>query len=76
MPVFTPLPAASGAHTRTGATVRELARTPAGWRLTVSSAHAPEVVEADTVIPAVPARPASPLLTDVAADAAALAEIK
>ncbi len=32
---------ASGATIRTGSTVRELARTPTGWRLTVGSAAAP-----------------------------------
>jgi oxygen-dependent protoporphyrinogen oxidase len=71
------LAGASGATVRAGAMVRELARTPDGWRLTVGSAHAPETVEADAVILAVPARPASRLLTAVAGDAAAaLAGIK
>jgi oxygen-dependent protoporphyrinogen oxidase len=56
---------------------RELARTPSGWRLTVGSAHAPEAVEADAVILAVPATPASRLLArEAAAAGAALAEIK
>jgi protoporphyrinogen/coproporphyrinogen III oxidase len=57
--------------------VRELARTGTGWRLTVGSAHAPEQLDADAVIIAVPGRPASRLLagvTDVAA--AALGEIR
>jgi oxygen-dependent protoporphyrinogen oxidase len=63
--------AASGADVRTRAMVREIARTPRGWRLTVGSAHAPERVDADAVIVAVPARPASRLLADVAAPAAA-----
>jgi protoporphyrinogen/coproporphyrinogen III oxidase len=77
------LPAAlagrSGATVRTSAMVRELARTPEGWRLTVGSAHAPEALSADAVIIAVPARPASRLLAQVAdgqAAATALAEIK
>jgi protoporphyrinogen/coproporphyrinogen III oxidase len=71
------LAAASAAMVRTSAMVRELARTPAGWRLTVGSAHAPEQVEADAVILAVPATPASRLLADAApAAAAALGEIK
>jgi protoporphyrinogen/coproporphyrinogen III oxidase len=71
------LAAASGATIRTGAMVRALTRTPDGWRLTVGSAHAPEAVEADAVILAVPARPASRLLAGVAGEAAAaLAEIK
>jgi protoporphyrinogen/coproporphyrinogen III oxidase len=77
------LAAASGAVVRTGAMVRELARTPAGWRLTVGSAHAPEWLDADAVIIAVPATPASRLLAGAASGAptasragAALAEIK
>ena len=68
---------ASGAVIRTSAMVRELARTPAGWRLTVGSADAPERLDADAVIIAVPGRPASRLLTGVAAAAAlALGEIR
>jgi oxygen-dependent protoporphyrinogen oxidase len=84
--------AASGATIRTGAMTRELAmRVPgdreggmgrraggAGWRLTVGSAHAPWRLDADAVILAVPARPASRLLAGVpeaAAAAAALGEI-
>ena len=71
------LAAAADAVVRTGAMVREMARTPAGWRLTVGSAHAPEQLEADAVILAVPAIPASRLLAEVApAAAAALGEIK
>jgi protoporphyrinogen/coproporphyrinogen III oxidase len=77
------LAAGSGAVVRTSAMVRELIRTRAGWRLTVGSAHAPEWLEADAVIIAVPATPASRLLAVAAADAAAagraaaaLAEIK
>ncbi len=73
------LAARSGATVRTSAMVRELARTPAGWRLTVGSAHAPEALHADAVILAVPARPASRLVAQVAggeAAATALAEIK
>jgi protoporphyrinogen/coproporphyrinogen III oxidase len=91
-PVFTTLsgglgslPAAlakgSGAVIRTGAMVRELTRTAGGWRLTVGSAHAPEWLDADAVIIAVPATPASRLLAGAAHGAAgraasALAEIK
>jgi protoporphyrinogen/coproporphyrinogen III oxidase len=87
-PVFTTLTAglgtlppaladASGAVVRTKAMVRELTRTPAGWRLTVGSAHAPEALDADAVIVAVPGIPASRLLADVVpAAAAALGEIK
>jgi protoporphyrinogen/coproporphyrinogen III oxidase len=63
--------AASGAAVRTGAMVRELARTPSGWRLTVGSAHAAIHLDADAVVLALPARPASRLLAGVpeAADA-------
>jgi protoporphyrinogen/coproporphyrinogen III oxidase len=77
------LAARSGAVVRTSAMVRELTRTPVGWRLTVGSAHAPEWVDADAVIIAVPATPASRLLNSAAGGAAtasraavALAEIK
>jgi oxygen-dependent protoporphyrinogen oxidase len=71
------LAAGSGAHVHTGAMVRELARTATGWRLTVGSAHAPEWIEADAVIMAVPAIPAGRLLADVSAPAAAaLGEIR
>lgn len=58
--------AASRAHVRTGVMVRELARTPGGWRLTAGSAHAPEYIDADAVVLAVPARPAGRLLTGLA----------
>jgi protoporphyrinogen/coproporphyrinogen III oxidase len=69
--------AASGATIRTKAMVRELTRTASGWRLTIGSAHAPEYLEADAVIVAVPAVPASRLLAGAAAwAAAALGEIK
>ena len=70
--------AVSGAAVRTGAMVRELARTPAGWRLTVGSAHAPAFFDADAVVLALPAPPASRLLTglpDAAGARAALAAI-
>jgi protoporphyrinogen/coproporphyrinogen III oxidase len=79
----TALAADSGAIIRTGAMVRELTRTAVGWRLTVGSAHAPEWLDADAVIIAVPGTPASRLLAGAANDAAAagraataLAEIK
>ena len=86
-PVFTTLagglgtlPAAvaarSGAAVRTGAMTRELARTADGWRLTIGSARAPERLDADAVILALPARPASRLLAATSpAAAAALGEI-
>jgi protoporphyrinogen/coproporphyrinogen III oxidase len=72
------LAAASGALVRTGAMVRELVPAPRGWRLTIGSAHAPESLRADAVILALPARPASRLLSGVpgaAAAAAGLGEI-
>src|SRR6266702_3371863 len=70
--------AASGAAVRTSAMVRGLARTPDGWRLTVGSAHAPEQLDADAVVLALPPGPASRLLAGVpgaAAAAAGLGEI-
>jgi protoporphyrinogen/coproporphyrinogen III oxidase len=71
------LAAGSGASVRTGAMVRELARTATGWRLTVGSAHAPEWLDADAVIIAVPAVPAGRLLAGVSGPAAAaLGEIR
>jgi oxygen-dependent protoporphyrinogen oxidase len=72
------LATASGAAVQTRAMVRELARTAHGWRLTAGSAHAPQFLDADAVILAVPGRPASRLragLPGAAAAAAALAEI-
>ena len=67
---------ASGAQIRTSATVRELARTPAGWRLTIGSAADPQYLVADAVILACPAAPAARLLAGVAPGAAlALGEI-
>lgn len=54
------------------------ASTAGGWRLTIGSAHAPQWLDADAVILALPARPASRLLAGVpgaAAAAAALGEI-
>ena len=73
------LAGASGAEVRTTATVRELTRLEHGWRLTVGSAHAPQWLEADAVILALPGRPAGRLLGAVpgaSAAAAALAEIE
>lgn len=67
---------ASNADVRTGTMVRELARTEQGWRLTAGSAADPRYLDADAVILAVPAVPASRLLsrTDRGASAA-LSEI-
>jgi oxygen-dependent protoporphyrinogen oxidase len=68
------LPAAvarlSGATVRTGATVRELGRTPDGWRLVVGPTRSPEEVLADAVVLAVPAAPTARLLRPHAAAAA------
>jgi protoporphyrinogen/coproporphyrinogen III oxidase len=61
---------AGGAEVRTGTVVRELARAGGRWRLVAGSAAAPETIDADAVILAVPARPASRLLADVCAPAA------
>jgi oxygen-dependent protoporphyrinogen oxidase len=67
---------ASGAEVRTSAMVRELARTPDGWRLTVGPAAAPEYLAADAVILACPATPAARLLAATAPVASqALSEI-
>jgi protoporphyrinogen/coproporphyrinogen III oxidase len=62
---------ASGATVRTGTTVRELARTPTGWALTLGSTTAPERLEADAVILAVPPPAAARLLRDPVPAAAA-----
>jgi oxygen-dependent protoporphyrinogen oxidase len=63
--------AASGATVRTGATVRDLARAgDGGWNLVVGSTRDPEVVHADAVVLATPARPTARLLADVVPDAA------
>jgi oxygen-dependent protoporphyrinogen oxidase len=69
---------ASGATVRTGATVRDLARRPdGGWNLVVGSTHDPEVLRADVVVLATPARATARLLSDVAPAAAlALARIE
>jgi oxygen-dependent protoporphyrinogen oxidase len=63
---------ASAAAVRTGAMARELSRTEKGWRLTVGSAAAPEHVDADAVIIAIPARPAGRLLAQVPGASAAV----
>jgi len=67
---------ASGAEVRTSAMARELTPTAGGgWRLTVGSAAAPEQVDADAVIIAVPARPAQRLLASVPGASAAAAAL-
>ncbi len=63
--------AVAQARVRTGATVRGLTRTEEGWRVVVGSAAAPEAVEADGVVLAVPAPAAARLLADVAPAVAA-----
>jgi len=71
------LAAASGAEIRTDAMVRELRRTVDGWRLVVGPARAPEEIEADAVILALPAIPAARLLQeDVPKAAAELSRIE
>ena len=65
------LVASGGFEVRTDATVRDLARRPGGgWNLVVGSAHDPEVVQADAVVLATPARATARLLSDVAPEAA------
>ena len=67
---------ASGAHVRTGTTVRELRRTPTGWRLTLGATRDPEELLADAVVLAVPPAPAARLLRpDVAAAGVELAQV-
>jgi len=61
---------AGGLRVRTSAMVRELRRTPDGWRLVVGSARDPEAVRADAVVLAVPGAPAARLLQPVAPEAA------
>ncbi len=84
--------AVSGATVRTNAMTRELTRAATGdgaggpgggrgpgWRLTIGPTRAPERLDADAVILAVPARPAGRLLAGVPeaeAAAAALGEIE
>ena len=65
------LVASGGFEVRTDVTVRDLARRPGGgWNLVVGSAHDPEVVQADAVVLATPARATARLLSDVAPEAA------
>ncbi|MGB0102396.1 MAG: FAD-dependent oxidoreductase [Nocardioides sp.] len=61
---------AASLDVRTDAPVRELRRTDSGWSVVVGPTTAPELVEADAVVLAVPAAPAARLLTDVAPAAA------
>ncbi|MGN9803547.1 protoporphyrinogen oxidase [Micromonospora sp. L32] len=61
---------ASGATVRLHAAVRELTPTSEGWRLTVGPTRDPELVEADAVVLALPARPAARLLAPVTSEVA------
>ncbi len=62
---------AARATVRTDATVRDLARrTDGGWNLVVGPTRDPEVVQADAVVLATPARATARLLSDVAPAAA------
>jgi protoporphyrinogen/coproporphyrinogen III oxidase len=63
---------ASGAEVRTSAVARELVPAANGWRITAGSAAAPELLDADAVIVAVPARPAGRLLASVPGASAAV----
>ncbi|HEX9066880.1 MAG TPA: protoporphyrinogen oxidase [Streptosporangiaceae bacterium] len=69
------LAAIAGATVLTNTTVRQLARTADGWALTTGPAIAPERIEADAVILALPARPASRLLSPVPGAGAAAASL-
>jgi oxygen-dependent protoporphyrinogen oxidase len=62
---------AAGVTIRRETMVRELARTPDGWRLVSGPVPAPAAHEADAVIVAVPGAPAARLLKEVAPAAAA-----
>jgi protoporphyrinogen/coproporphyrinogen III oxidase len=62
--------AASGARISLGLPVRELARTAHGWRLLLGPVPAPQTDDVDAVVLAVPSKPASRLLAEVAPEAA------
>ena len=66
---------ASGAEVRTATMARALTPAGLGWRLMVGSAAAPEQIDADAVILAVPARPAGRLLAGVPGVSAAVAAL-
>jgi oxygen-dependent protoporphyrinogen oxidase len=59
------------ATVRTKTMVRELRRAPEGWRLTLGPTREPELLDADAIILAVPARPAQRLLREEVPAAAA-----
>jgi oxygen-dependent protoporphyrinogen oxidase len=63
--------ASAGLDVRTGATVRDLARrSGGGWNLVVGPTRDAEIVAADAVVLATPARATARLLSDVVPDAA------
>ncbi|MDR7086674.1 oxygen-dependent protoporphyrinogen oxidase [Aeromicrobium panaciterrae] len=67
---------AAGIEVRLDATVREVARTNDGWRISVGPTTDVEVIDVDAVVVAAPAPAAARLLAEVAPDAAfALAAI-
>ncbi|HET6257622.1 MAG TPA: FAD-dependent oxidoreductase, partial [Pseudonocardia sp.] len=71
------LAAAARANVRLGTTVRELHRRETGWRLTLGPTTAPESLDVDAVVLAIPAPAAARLLAAVAPAAArAAAEIE
>ncbi|HZE39227.1 MAG TPA: protoporphyrinogen oxidase [Stackebrandtia sp.] len=61
----------AGADILYGLPVRELARTPSGWRAVIGATRDPRELTADAVVLAVPARPAARLLADTSAAASA-----
>lgn len=67
------LATACAAEIRLGTTVRELARTASGWRLTLGPRTTPEALDVDAVVLAVPAPATARLLTVVAPGAASAA---
>jgi oxygen-dependent protoporphyrinogen oxidase len=67
------LVAAAGADLRLRTTVRALERTGGGWRLVLGATTAPEALDVDAVVLAVPAPAAARLLAPVAPGAAASA---
>ncbi|MEU7818922.1 protoporphyrinogen oxidase [Pseudonocardia sp. NPDC049154] len=68
------LRAASGAELRLGTTVRELERRGRGWRLVLGPTTAPEALDVDAVVLAVPAPAVRKLLAEPVPDAAAAVE--
>ncbi len=60
----------AGLDVRTSTPVRELARTPTGFRLTLGSTRTPETIDTAQVVLATPAAPTARLLADLAPVAA------